>query len=347
MKIDNDILTYFSQTDLSPIFKVDRIDDLIIKVKVDKLLNTLPKAEYEEVLNSEKWKWRFGKDYSEDRAKVIWLKQTLINAIDKLRINMLKIQASSDKPSPYHLEQFNDIAIDKDNLIDISSIFRNKPYSSQTFIIDDMKFALCQSIGGVNSSYWLARSLKSLAHSGHKVYARLDPLMYNSFNKFEDIEYQMQVWGKDLHWDKLTKIRSEEHGQWLPDLLGCITSLRTDYVWRPTAKEIHLTIEELPKIDLVDIRGSRYLHAIFDKNKMSFVHCDGAMRIFDEHELENRLNCHLKQPEVTKIGKRIKLFNIKSTLSIREVISLTCNFFVWNTDIIEYLTNSKMTIPNM
>lgn len=346
MKIDNDILLYFSQTALSPLHKVDRIDNSIIKIKVDNLLNTLPKSEYEEELNSEKWKWHYGEDYTEDKAKMIWLKNTLMSSINELRIKMLTDQQSSDRNSPYHLKQFNDISIDKNHLIDISSLFRKKPYPSQTFIIDNMKFALCQSIGGTNSSYWLAQSLKSLAHSGHTVYARLDPLMYNSYDKFEDVEYLMQVWGKDLHWENLTKIRNEEHGQWMPDLLGCTSSIRTDYIWKPTTKEIHLTIEELPKQDLIAARGSRYLHAIFDKGKKSFIHCDGATRIYDEDEFINRINFHLKEPEVIKIGKRVKIFDIKSTLSIGEFISVTCNFFVWNTDVIEYITKSKMTTHN-
>jgi len=345
MEIDTDILLYFSKTALSPIHKVDRITNAAVRNKVDKFLNNLPKSEYNEILDSKKWKCHYQENFTEDKAKEIWLKYKLIRSIDELRISKLKHQSDSKEITPYNLNLFDNIEIDKNQLIDISPIHIENPLPSQTFIIADMKFAICQSIGGTNSSYWLAHCLKSLIHSGHTVYARFDPLMYNSIASFDDMEYRMQVWGKDLDWNKLSNIRRPEHGQWIPDMLECSSSIRTDYVWKPTGKEIHFTMEELPTQESIETRGSRYLHAIFNISMNVFVHCDGATRIYNKDEISKRLTFHLKESEVIKIGVRVKIFDIKSELTIGEFISVACNYFVWNYDVIDYLTNSKKEEP--
>ena len=64
-----------------------------------------------------------------------------------------------------------------------------------------------------NSSYWIAQSIKILLRSGHKIFGRLDPLLFNSSKDFDDIEYRMRVWGRDLDWNVLKGIRTEDHGQ--------------------------------------------------------------------------------------------------------------------------------------
>lgn len=103
---------------------------------------------------------------------------------------------------------------------------------------------------------------------------------------------------------------------------------------------ISFSCEELPNPNCINQRGSRYLHAFFDKNSGNFIHCDGAIRIYSENEIYKRLNHELKSNEVRKIGKRIKLFRIEGNIPKEKFISILSSFFYWNYDLIKYI-NSK------
>jgi hypothetical protein len=338
MEIDEEIIDYFSKSAMDPIHKVDRITDSTILLKVNQLIEKLPLEYYGELMNSSKWKFIYGDKLNDHASKILWLKFNLSKLINESRIKLLNSESSSSRPTPYNLEIFNNWDLDKHSLIDLS-IFDNSFQSmiGQGFVFEDIKFSLLQSIGGTNSSYWIAQSIKILLRSGHKIFGRLDPLLFNTSKDFDDIEYRMRVWGRDLDWNVLKGIRTEDHGQWFPDSLSSATILKTDYVWKPLGSEVHFTIEELPKVDFINTRGSRYLHAIYSKDSDYFIHCDGAVRVYDNIEHKHRLNWHLKDNEVRKVGKRIKLFDIKSQLTVGEFVSICANFFIWNEDVIEYL----------
>lgn len=65
-------------------------------------------------------------------------------------------------------------------------------------------------------------------------------------------------------------------------------------------------------------------------------HCDGALRIYDQDEIKIRQRFHVRQPEVRKIGKRVKLFLINDEIDQELFMSLATNFFMWNEDAINY-----------
>jgi hypothetical protein len=69
------------------------------------------------------------------------------------------------------------------------------------------------------------------------------------------------------------------------------------------------------------------------------MHCDGAMRIYSDEELNRRLDYHVKDTEARKVGKRVKIFQYESNENMGIEIDhdtfcqLTINFFVWNDDV--------------
>jgi hypothetical protein len=171
---------------------------------------------------------------------------------------------------------------------------------------------------------------------------RLDPLKEIHKDQYNPMFYKMHVHGKPLDWNSLTLLRVDEFGQWFNEKDYEKTGF-TDYVWSPKKDgKIHFTCEEVPKLEYNGIHTSRYFHAIFDKNTESVTHCDGAIRYYTKDEIENRVRFQVKDPEVRRVGKRIKIFQYDSIennqvgLSQSDFCDLAINFFVWNNDVIKY-----------
>jgi hypothetical protein len=149
--------------------------------------------------------------------------------------------------------------------------------------------------------------------------------------------YRMTVYGRPLDWNRLAVLKDDDFGQWLNEHQNDDTQY-TDYVWSAKKNdELHFSCEEVPKQEVREIRGSRYFHAIFDKQTGTIKHCDGAIRLYTQDELEYRGRYHIKDAEVRKIGRRIKLFqgdNLK--MSTEDFTLLARSFFVWNNDVHQY-----------
>ena len=69
-----------------------------------------------------------------------------------------------------------------------------------------------------------------------------------------------------------------------------------------------LHVKSYLQLEIAQIRGSRYFHAIFNKDTGSIIHCDGAIRIYSESELADRMRFHVRSSDVRKVGKRVKIF---------------------------------------
>jgi hypothetical protein len=93
-------------------------------------------------------------------------------------------------------------------------------------------------------------------------------------------------------------------------------------------------MEELPLQDSIAERGSRYCHAIYDKNKSAVIHLDGAIRILGKEEWDQRSSKHLK--DVGKVGKRLKIFRIDEPIDTHTMSMLCMNFFIWNYDVARF-----------
>ena len=75
---------------------------------------------------------------------------------------------------------------------------------------------------------------------------------------------------------------------------------------------------------------------IYSKTDDRILHCDGAIRILTEMEYESRVQYHVKDAEVRKMGKRIKVFRTDAAVPTDFFCGLASSFYVWNQDVVNY-----------
>ncbi len=251
------------------------------------------------------------------------------------RRNKLIEDSLGNRPSLYDFNELNGISIDNSNLIDI--------HEFNAFGIGllrgDYVYQICPSLPGFNSSYWLSKLIIEESFKKNRNFKiRIDPFVRIHKDEYRSIGYKMWVYGKKLEWERLSMLQQEEFGHWDGGGLSNESIDISDYVWSPLKTEIHFTWEELPKYEYIEERGSRYLHAIFNKKTGFITHCDGALRFYSREEFEKRKNYHIRQAEVRKIGNRIKIFQIDDPIEQSLFINLATAFLVWNQDVLEYFS---------
>lgn len=80
---------------------------------------------------------------------------------------------------------------------------------------------------------------------------------------------------------------------------------------------------------------SRYLHTIRDTRRRSFVHLDGAIRVYDANAYGAR---HQKaMPDVGRMGRRIKMFRVDGDIPNDEWANLVSYYFRQNGMVAEYI----------
>lgn len=256
-----------------------------------------------------------------ERRKMYMQMSLLYNAIAKKRLELLF--------SSVTFKGLTSLKLTDDNLLDLSSF----SYERKGLTYGSWGYRLCPTIKQDNSSYWLFQTLMNLSRQGKKVFIRLDPLIEIPLNEYNPMLYKMEVYCPPLKWNEIKHIKNENHGQFMDNR----TNAMTDYIWKSCDNEIHFTCEELPSLDDHEYRGSRYFHAIINKLTGQITHCDGAIRIYNLNELERRNTAHLKDSEMRKIGKRIKIFRIDDILEQSLFTQLVSSFYVWNDDVCNYM----------
>jgi len=254
--------------------------------------------------------------------------------IEKIRnqiaIDKIDILLRTDLSLPYSSNNLRDLSILENSLVLASDFLL---YGS-AFKYGDYIYHLCTSTDASNSSYWIAEAIAQLIRKRNiKFKVRLDPFVEKHTSDYSPMFYKMTVYGTKLDWEKLLDLKEDEHGRWMSERQD---TQWTDYVWRPEKDEIHFTCEELPSLKDILYRGSRYFHAIFDKQTGLIKHCDGAIRIYNRYEYEERLKFHIRNAEVRKTGKRIKLFQVDETIDKFDFMKLITSFMVWNHDVYDY-----------
>ena len=266
--------------------------------------------------------------------RINFIEHALNDSIVRLKRERLIADNSNKKTSPYDAKEFEGIYVDDNNLVSITDFDTN----NHGFTLHDRVFQLCPSLPQFNSSYWLSELIRQESLRNKLVFrVRLDPLVNVSVDNYRPMFYKMWVHGKKLDWDRIRSLKYDEFGQWLNgDSMSTKSIEATDYVWQPSKGEVHFTCEELPTDNSNPMRGSRYFHAIFDTATGKVIHCDGALRFYSNSELEHRKKYHVRQGEVRKVGKRIKIFQIDEPISQQLFMNLATSFLVWNEDAVDY-----------
>ncbi len=328
---------YFSRSLLDPMFEVFEVLDNNNhpeneRLKID--LNTIDK------IDLEKYVIKNHIDFHLDRVENKDIGRRAYYFVHKLhkdiaRIRIKKLLDINDRPAPYNSSNLGGLFIDKNHLAPIDQF----SIDNYGFEKGNLVYTLCPILEQSNSSYWIFIAiLKFTKEKKINFKIRLNPFIEIPLNDYQPMFYKMLVHGKPLDWKKLLSLRNDDFGQWFDEKEYNRMGF-TDYVWSPKDNEVHFTCEELPKYNFKGIKSSRYFHAIFNKNTGGIKHCDGAIRIYSNNELSNRAKFHVKDAEVRKVGKRIKIFQYESKENMDKEIDqdtfcqLVTNFFVWNDDV--------------
>lgn len=266
-----------------------------------------------------------GTDAELDRHARIWtLSQALSHEIPRRRIQALQRTPQDLAVHP----ALEGVSFDDEGLVPLSEF---EP-GNGVAIRRGYAFTIAPPVESCNASYWLTQALVSTGLWKH-TRVRMDPFLFGAVNEFVPMHYKMWWQGKPCTWAQLLAKTGHEFGAWWP---GPLTQgvQHTEYNWTTDAKEGHLEIEELHKRNHNATRGTRYLHAIYDRAHGSVRHLDGALRVLSDEEWGHRSSHHLK--DLGKIGKRIKIFRVDRLMDDSMFAPVSSSFFVWNVDVARF-----------
>ncbi len=246
-------------------------------------------------------------DNKELAKKVIYLTYVIHDEVSK---EILKeISSNSRRQLPYSSPNLADCDIDEHQLISTSTFKWH-----HGILINNFGYELCPSTNASNSMYWAGQVLKKITKErGHRFRVRLHPFIEKPLSEYNPMMYLMTTHGKKLNWERLRNLKDDEYGQWMNDHQNGNTAY-TDYVWSSKKNdELHFTCEEVPKPNTIDVRGSRYFHAIFDKSSCTIIHCDGAIRLYNQEQLIHRNKIHVKDVEAKTGHKKEAVISRRQT----------------------------------
>ena len=334
--ISKAVLDYFASDPLEPHFAVDEVARAhvhILSTELEAQLETYDVHEVESAFEDKLFRVIHGglPPAEQEREARIWtLRRDLEVEIPKLRLALLRRQSESTRPRPYDHPALVDVPLSPEYLVPLS-LFR---IDGGGLSKDGFTFTITPSLEAVNAQWWLIRNI--VRHELiDRTWVRLDPLIVRPESEFQSLHYKMLVYRQPLNWSEIENARDEIHGRWMlhPDSLSSEAQF-TDFVWSRRDDEIHFRLEELPQQRGVETRGSRYFHTIYRPEDCQVIHMDGAIRIYDDAEWQQRSKLHVRS--AGKAGTRVKLFRIDGNLD-RDVIGDICgSFFVWNDDVARY-----------
>lgn len=332
IRVDEELINYCMSDPTQPEMVIMRIHDqpdhpLYSKIQI--ALMSIPEEKVTARLTDPQWHWYYSNpDSGQTRMQV---RRELLT----IELNDLVYQSRkealcqvSGTVRPYDHPSFKGIEPDQDWLVPIDvfeiehlGIFRN-----------DYAFNIPPTLPATNSSYWLMQHLMRMKTSS-RLKIRPDPFIVCKRNKYNPAFYKMWVYGQQLDWDRIARLKEPEHAEWIPDSqCNSVRIGRTQLVWEPRKDGIHFQCEELP--DSAGYRPGRYSHAIYNPESENFTHCDCAVRYYTIGEMLDRVAVHLRK--AGKIGQRIKIFKIDGNLDRQTWCNLMAAFYVWNEDIQAY-----------
>ena len=317
------ILPFISLRKLNPIHEI-----------LNNFINSLPENLIENHILSPGFKLR---NIAEDRetqifkGRIDYTSKLITDIISKKRLEMLLNQHLNNRPQPYTHPDLVDMNLSPHFLVNMRDFDLNKGLLNR----NDTIFQITPSLPAHNSLYWVQRNLFELNLSKiNSIRIRIDPFMIKSLNKYNPIFYKMLIYGRNLDWERIERIKDSEHCSWCPDDEDANDWNKTDLVWIKRDDGVHFLCEEVPNTKEILKRGSRYFHSIFNPKTKLINHADGSIRIYSKNDLENRIQTHVRK--IGKIGVHVKLFEINGEISQKKWSELVQNFFIWNEDIRDY-----------
>ena len=237
-----------------------------------------------------------------------------------------RIDALLNNNKPYDSNDLKDLKVNHDGLI-TSADYLNFPNITS--------YTLCQPTNAIDSTYWLERELyKYKDNNKISLKVRLDPILKNP----RPIVYKMTVFGEQLNWKKLSEIKERKIASFIDDS----NYHKTDLCWEKIDNELHFKCEELPLYDEIELRGSRYFHAIYDVNNEYITHCDGSTKIYSQKDFLSRNDISLWDKNSKNYGKYVKIFQADGQINTDNFTKIISSYYVWNRDITNYFEKMKV-----
>ncbi len=220
-------------------------------------------------------------------------------------------------------------------------IFKNR--HSELSVFADVNFRRRQSIHNNFHFYFLNELIWLFDQKNISIKIRIDENLLGyapSYHDSIELEYH---WGPKFN-DDISTIK--------PGLTRyeCSTSdryfyglSRTEFYWKEDKNEKTFELEELrdqtaPQ-DGDELYNCRYIHSIYDTDKKTFFHFDGAIRSYGLEEMSDRLDKNFL--EYGRKAAYKKLFRIDGSLSLASWKTLTIHYMQGNPLMYEYFGLEK------
>jgi len=337
IEIPESVVDYFGRSNLPTFWLIQRLieEDSELSKAIRQLFGEIDVMLHLDVRDQPLWLSKLG--YLPHESKqIMGLSHLITTAVATKRLSILSGDHKSKRLQPYNHPDLEGVELYANSLVKLSDFdtrFGGLRRGSSVFEV------LPSIASAINSMYWANRSLVALSNK-IQILVRIDPLMVQYASDYKPLIQKMWVYGKDLDWNEIKWLRNQLHMRWQPDQGWQEDVEFTDLVWSPSEDGIHFICEEFPKMDYLNVRGSRYCHGIYVPALHSFIHCDGAMRLYTPEEHDERRSSHVRK--IGKIGRRIKIYQIDAQIPVTEWTSLVGAFFVWNNDVSKYFGTTDL-----
>jgi hypothetical protein len=269
----------------------------------------------------------FARADTDNQARLHVVSEHIARCIQSARIAEVA-KPPSASARPYGHSALSGIDVDAEGLVALSAF----EVDGDALCVRDHAFFMMPPVPGSNAAYWLLEQLQR--HGlGDCVRVRLDPWLHGPAAEMRGRFYRAAIWARPLDWNRIRTLRETEHGRWTPGKMSRRFA-QTDYAWTPHDDEVDFLCEELPILEEVDVRGARYLHAVYNKRRHLLTHLDGALRIYSGDNLAARALEHVRN--AGKAGTRAKIFRTDSPVKPEVFSSIAEAFFFWNYDVARY-----------
>jgi hypothetical protein len=342
--ISSNVEDYFASSSIGTQLEVNRVacdDDHPIAQDLQKTLALVPKEAVTLAFKDNMFCFlhEHESQVEQDRSARLWIiSKELDRRICIRRKVYLLAQHTESRPEPYNDPALIDLTVSEDGLVPLSEFI----VEESVLLRKGYAYTILPLTPSLNSSYWITRALVTDGLLDH-TWVRLDPLIKGPADEFPRMFYQMLWWGPPLCWKDIKYIQGEKFGRWISGTLSNKSEF-TDFAWVSRGKELHLYLEEMPKLNDINKVGSRYFHVIFCHKTEKVIHLDGATRIYSEPEWKQRQKVHVHR--AGKVGTRVKIFRIDDPIQPDVVSNLGGTFFVWNYDV-SYFFGASVPEPLM
>jgi hypothetical protein len=339
MNMSDDIFEFFASDPrfaFGDLARAAEDENSPIYARLGGVLKEVPTEDVGAVREDRQFQFFTRRDVDVELAARCWyVERLLFSEIPRRKLEVLVAERDAARPRPYNVPALADLRVDDEQLVPLSEF----EFDGSRLLRNGHAFTILTTTPSPNSTYWLARALES-AGIADRTSVRLDPYLFGPAETFPSMFYKMWMYGQPLDWDRIARLREQEHGRWLPENAFGQQCQFTDVCWDPRGGEIHFTCEEVPRHESVSREGSRYLHAVYLPGSGNMGHLDGALRLFTEAEIRARHCLHVRN--AGKLGYRQKVFRADQAIPREAFGAVTQAFFVWNQDIETYLTETMV-----